>query len=213
LDACRYDYFVRLWKLSRVEPRLSWGSCTLEFLEHLPDMRDAVVVTSHPFVHENRHKFGTVVDCGFDDRLGTCPPWWVVLKVLKALPLLRAYRRRIIWFLQPHHPFIGHPRLHVPIFDDPETKALTPFERVERMFREAKERGILSRAYEGNLRLVLRSVERLVQHLDGTIVVTSDHGEGLGEPLRPGDPPVFSHPCNHNSWELRLVPFAIVERG
>jgi len=211
LDACRYDYFKRLWRRSRVEPRLSWGSCTLEFLEHLPDMRDAMVVTSHPFVHENRHKFAAVVDCGFDYRLGTCPPWRVVLKVLRSLPLLRAFKRRIIWFLQPHHPFIAHPRLHIPIFDDPECRSLTPFERVERMFREAKARGILSRAYEANLKLVLREVEKLLPHLRGRVAITSDHGEGLGEPLRPEDPPVFSHPCNRDSWELRLVPFTVLD--
>lgn len=54
LDACRYDYFASLWRRSKVEPRLSPASCTLEFLDWLPLMRDVIVVTGHPFVLERR---------------------------------------------------------------------------------------------------------------------------------------------------------------
>lgn len=42
-------------------------------------------------------------------------------------------------------------------------------------------REVLEEYYEANLRLVLEHVQELVQELDGTVVVTSDHGEAFGE--------------------------------
>ncbi|MDY6765792.1 MAG: hypothetical protein SVW77_00330 [Candidatus Nanohaloarchaea archaeon] len=42
-------------------------------------------------------------------------------------------------------------------------------------------REVLEEYYEANLRLVLEHVRELVQELDGTVVVTSDHGEAFGE--------------------------------
>ena len=54
LDACRYDYFARLWKKSKVEPRLSPASCTLGFLDWLPKIDNSVVITGHPFVINNQ---------------------------------------------------------------------------------------------------------------------------------------------------------------
>jgi len=45
----------------------------------------------------------------------------------------------------------------------------------------------------------------------GKIVITSDHAEGLGIPLREGDKPVFSHPCGSNELEVRLIPWCVIE--
>ena len=39
----------------------------------------------------------------------------------------------------------------------------------------------LRRYYDENLRLVLESVRELIDELDGTVVVTADHGEAFGE--------------------------------
>jgi hypothetical protein len=39
----------------------------------------------------------------------------------------------------------------------------------------------LRRYYEENLRLALEEAARLVDHLDGSVVITSDHGEAFGE--------------------------------
>lgn len=210
LDACRYDYFARLWRRSRVEPRVSPGSCTLEFLDWLPDMPDAVVVTGHPFVLERADKFGRVIDAGFSEELNTCPPWRVTQCLKLNYTAVTRYRRRILWFLQPHHPLIGEPRLDVGIFTDPRARELTPQARASLMYMKARMRGILSKAYESNLRLALRELEKALPVMRGKVIVTSDHGEGLGEPLRPGDRPVFSHPCARDEWEVRLVPYAVL---
>jgi len=59
--------------------------------------------------------------------------------------------------------------------------------------------------YERNLRLVLEEVERLVQHLEGKIVVTSDHGEGLGKEAS-------GHALGRDIPVLRTVPWLEVGR-
>lgn len=210
LDACRYDYFSRLWRRGKVEPRLSPGSCTLEFLNWIPSFKDAVVITGHPFVLERYEKFGEVIDAGFDNNLNTTPPWYVTKVLERRYSYVLRFRRRILWFLQPHHPCIGNPRLDAGIFTDPRTKELMPQGRTTLMYMKAKRKGILSKAYESNLKLALREIERIWPLLHGKVVITSDHGEGLGEPLRSQDKPVFSHPCARSEWEVRLVPFVVV---
>ena len=70
---------------------------------------------------------------------------------------------------------------------------------------------LLKEAYRDNLRLVLKHAADLVPMLEGKVVITSDHGEALGEHglfLHPLFRPYFPH----RSWglavaELRIVPW------
>ncbi len=211
LDACRYDYFKRLWRRSKVEPRVSPASCTIAFLDWLRPIPDSVVVTGHPFVLSRKDKFTEVIDAGFDYRLNTCPPWYVSRALRHNYGRILKFRRKILWFLQPHHPHIGEPKLNAGIFKDVRTRELSPQIRTTLLFMKAKREGTLSKSYEGNLRLVIEELERILPLLRGRVVITSDHGEGLGEPLRPQDRPVFSHPCGMEEWEVRLVPFTVLE--
>jgi len=217
LDACRYDYFKWIWWYERVEPRLAPDSCTVGFLGKMPDFEDAVVVTGHPFVIGRRDKFAKVIDAGFDFDLNTCPPHYITKIVRERLGELLRYPRRILWFLQPHHPHISDPKLDAGIYEDLEKKALNPQQRVAEMFRRAKKEGILPDSYVANLRLVLGEICELIDFLERRdayrrIVITSDHGEGLGEPYREGEEPVWSHPCARKELELRCVPFVVIER-
>ena len=59
----------------------------------------------------------------------------------------------------------------------------------------------LREAYIENLIIVLEHVAFLVKNLSGTIVITSDHGELLGEKGK------FSHPCGETEPILREVPW------
>ncbi len=81
---------------------------------------------------------------------------------------------------------------------------LSPLDATRRRF------GIsgLKLAYEDNVMLVLDIASRLIEHLMDSglkIVVTSDHGEFLGEGGR------FSHPCGSNHEILRTVPVFTVK--
>lgn len=59
----------------------------------------------------------------------------------------------------------------------------------------------LKELYVENLRRVLEEVGTLLNHLDGKIIVTSDHGEALGEK---GD---FFHPYGTNNPAVREIPY------
>jgi len=210
LDACRYDFFVKYWDLSPVEPRISLDSCTLGVLEKFPRIPSSVVFTGHPFVLTYGNCFERRVDVGFDWSLGTTPPDYVVGKFLALRWLFRRYRRKVLWFLQPHHPYIGETKLLIPVMDRRYEGGMPPQEEIERRMWEAKRKGVLERAYEDNLKLVLKYVKTLVKMLKGKIIITSDHAEGLAKPLREGDEPVMSHPCGRGELEVRLIPYTVI---
>ncbi len=59
----------------------------------------------------------------------------------------------------------------------------------------------LKELYEKNLERVLEEAENLLNHLEGKVVITSDHGEALGED---GD---FFHPYGTKNPAVREVPY------
>lgn len=82
------------------------------------------------------------------------------------------------------------------LFGLPPINHLTGFH----ILREEGEEG-LKRAYRDNLLLVLEEVEELVGKLSGTVVVTSDHGEMLGENNYYGHSYMPPHPVlNEVPW-------------
>jgi len=60
-------------------------------------------------------------------------------------------------------------------------------------------------AYAANLEWVLREVERWYNSVDGTLLVTSDHGNGKGEYGQWGHPPGSANPS------IRKVPWSVVD--
>jgi len=138
-----------------------------------------------------RH-FKEIIDVwnhGWDLSLGTVPPREVTDAAIKY----GDRKRLVIHYFQPHAPYIGRHRLLGYIgkeycgvrnlelaqagvqMNPPDTKIWTAL-REGIVPREE-----LRRAYRSNLRLALGEVKSLIKELDGKIVVTSDHGELLGE--------------------------------
>lgn len=62
----------------------------------------------------------------------------------------------------------------------------------------------LKKLYSENLEIVLESVSRLVGEVKGKAIITSDHGEGLGDEM-------VSHPPHSDAKVLREVPWLEVE--
>lgn len=88
LDACRYDFFVKVWGNEGVEPRYSLDSYTVDVLKALPVMKDTVVVTGHLFLLLFRDKFGEVIDVGFGYDFDTVHPRRIVSNVLRYVPFV-----------------------------------------------------------------------------------------------------------------------------
>ena len=78
---------------------------------------------------------------------------------------------------------------------------LSPMDAVRRMYGDEG----LKNAYMDNLRVVLKSVLKLLNHLSGKIIITSDHGELLGENG------CYSHYVESNNPYLKLIPWLEIQ--
>ena len=220
LDACRYDYFKKYNNMKGdFKKKISRGSCTLEWLRNnfKKYYDDVVYVSANPYISnvefhgfkgfEHFFKVEPVWDYGWDKETGTVHPRKVVeaaLKVRKLYP----NKRMIIHFLQPHAPYIGKTKIsrrEVNINNNtPKDEAI---QEIWRLVINGKiPINELKKAYEDNLKLVLKEVQRLIEKLEGKIVVTSDHGECFGEWF------VYSHPKGIYIKELVEVPWLIIEK-
>ncbi len=77
----------------------------------------------------------------------------------------------------------------------------TPFEEAWRK----KDNREIKKHYKQNLEIVLESVSNLIKEIDKKVVITSDHGEGLGEKG------IWGHPPETHKDILTTVPWFIVE--
>lgn len=221
LDGCRYDTFADVnWLDGTLEPRTSPASESLEFLEANfggREFHDTVYVTANPHWYTlEEGTFHNVVDLltdAWDDELGTVLPGSVVEHALRAHEQFPR-KRLIVHFMQPHFPFVGEKGREL------EHKGITLHQEggadVEALnVWTAVERGRVSRdevraAYEENLELVLPHVETLLEELPGTAVVTSDHGNLLGDRLFPIPIRGYGHPRGLRAPELVTVPWLSV---
>lgn len=228
LDACRYDQFKDLNEIQgTLEERNSKGSATPEFLRKNfggEICHDTVYVTANPMYQtENLGKvFFDVIDVWESDWNSdkkTVLPSDVAKKGREAHETYPG-KRLIIHFMQPHYPFIGESSKHVgdhagwertyrkvqgggAVHDD-----LTVWELLRR--GEVGE-GEVWRAYNENLELVLQEVSEIIKQFSGKTVITSDHGNLVGEKLVPFGKPMYGHPTNFFTEELRKVPWLIVD--
>lgn len=127
-------------------------------------------------------------------------------------PPLREGRRIVVHYIQPHCPYIGAVPLAVGRWGGAGGAAGGALGRAchDDLARpdKAVERGemswrLLRRAYRANLELAWHAAQQLSQMLtDRTIIVTSDHGELLGEDGR------FGHEGNFGQYpEVWQVPW------
>jgi len=122
LDACRYDYFEKIYKRylnGKLKKVVSPGSDTFEWCKKVFVGRydDVVYISVHPLINskgvkvrgfnavEHFHEVIDVWDWGWDDKLGTVHPRVVNKVVLKAK---KEYpdKRFIIHYAQPHAPYL-----------------------------------------------------------------------------------------------------------
>lgn len=230
LDACRFDRFQENYSgyvNGDLKPVYSGGRLTFEYVrECFPDYYEVDYIsgaipvngTDLEFDDEEvqdlyqdyrpKNHFKQIVDVwktGWDEELGTVP----AEQVTKAAIQNMDKDRMVIHYFQPHAPYIGE-RSEVldgrtqPGKGEPGDKQV--WERVRSGEISRRELQVL---YEDNLRLVLSEVERLLPFLEDKdrVVVTSDHGEMLGEYG------LFGHHFIEHP-KIREVPWLeIVEKG
>lgn len=207
LDACRYDTFKQVnWLEGDLEPVWTEGSATDAWHPKTFDRPiNASLVTAHPFfsslnpkkldfsVYNFRHYVSEGISREVEGRrMNYCPPEHTTDRVLE-LANASDNDNFIVHYCQPHFPALGEPQL---LKDEGDiTKDLK---------NGAVSLDFVKKAYKGNLEYVLKEVERLANNLRGRIIVTSDHGELLGENK------MFGHPHTVTCPELRVVPWFTV---
>jgi len=259
LDACRCDIFKHVYKEyfpsdAEFKCITSSASSTIEFVRKNFDdnikekLKDSVFVSSNPVID---HVLGARLKVLFyryipvwrnywDNKIGTVRSeaiYYVALKTYVRNP----GRRMIIWFLQPHYPFINRKFNHInalgrefmnkALHYNASSNNLLIFTKiVKSLLRKGylcagipdkvceyahRTPSEVIKAYIANLLSVLYYVKKLTEVLPGKIVITSDHGEAFGEPLNKLalSLRVYGHPSRIRIPSLTLVPYLIVENN
>lgn len=266
LDACRFDYFERMYHkylTGCLEYRTSVGSSTGEwvhktFTENYPDV---IYISANPYVNSfspvegfsAKGRFRKIFDLWHDnwnEEKQTVLPQVITER---AIEIIKAHldKRAIIHYMQPHEPYLTvdmkesaydkaqsirgkvlktteHRKIHtlankmVAIFHGVfyrlgirdnltfwrllQFLGIPPINHMDAVRRKWGKEG-LRNAYRENLEMALAAVAELVKHLSGKVVVTSDHGEMLGE----GG--FYGHP-SRSAIEIQLkVPWFIIDKG
>jgi hypothetical protein len=146
----------------------------------------------------------------WDDDFGTVLPNAVNQVALRALEDYPD-KRLILHYMQPHFPYIalGKTEVRRPamvsimagyvrgglvrVFGSDLGNRIGKIVAPNHEEWTAKKIGVdrLRQAYEYNLRVVLESVSSMLQYVNGKVVITSDHGELLGEEGKLGHPQKF----------------------
>ena len=216
-DACRYDIFFELshelfpnvgYFLRKVE---SPASCTIEWLKAcFPGFYKVTYYSGNPHVNPRVAVHGYKAWEHFADIVFVWKEWDRRLYTLKPEKMNEIVRRRvpkyprvIIHYIQPHMP---------PCFEHKYIQYLKEpplgfgadiffFDLVKRKIIPAEE---YRRLYIENLKYVARELNKILPFLlkmYDSVVITSDHGELLGERN------LLGHPCNIKCRELREVPW------
>jgi hypothetical protein len=129
-----------------------------------------------------------------------------------ALSLSAEYpnKRLLVHFIPPHHPYVGPTaEERLPSFEAQSVDFLAQIRRSEVDVPDP----LLRQVYRENLDRILPRVRELVEGFRGRTVVSADHGEILGERLRPIPVREYGHFSNLYTDELVEIPWHICPGG
>lgn len=224
LDACRFDVFEELNPFDGdLTRKVSRASHTSQFLKGNFDgkrLTDTVYTTATPQLERYRdevdvqfHDVDNVWnDERWDDEEGTVLPGTMTDA---ALDVHETYpdKRHVVHYMQPHYPFVGWD-----VDDGLRSFGETPEEGFD--IWEGRIRGQVDLApedvwpaYRDNLEQVLEAVSTLVDEIEGKVVITSDHGNMVGERARPIPIREWGHPIGLYTDVLTEVPWLELTTG
>lgn len=209
LDACRYDVYAELTPFDGpVEVRESRGSASKQFVRgnfQGRTLHDVVYVSGNQWYllleEELNCELHAYHDVERDVADGFVPSAEAVTEAALAHHERYPDKRLLVHYMQPHYPYLK--------------TDVDGFELVREGLRETIRASDVDyedvrAAYRDNLAYVLEHVERLVDGLDGKTVVSSDHGEMLGDRLSPVPVRWVGHPPGVFVDELTSVPWQVV---
>lgn len=216
LDACRYDMFAKRVPFDGdLQSRISLGSTSEEFLEQNfgdGQYHDTVYVNANVYFSklglDEDDTFHAVVDLldDWDEDLEIAHPETVTEAALDAHEEY-PNKRVVVHYMQPHLPFIGEEGLALRERVG-QRNAWIPFRNGRRPISIDE----LWTGYNENLDIAFEYVSELLDEINGRVVLSSDHGNMVGE--RQGPIPtkqMFGHPWGVYTSELVRVPWFVLE--
>jgi hypothetical protein len=210
LDACRYDIFEQLVPFEgQLESRTSRGSKTWEFIKGNftgKQKYDTVYLADNPWYTRLTDKtdaelyhFKLIDQDSFDGR---------VAHPATTTDAAIAYNDRfdekklIVHYYQPHQPYFDEDgkELH-------RLESTCPARLHSMGFNEQE----IVDAYKSTLRLAFDEIKRLLSELNGTTVITADHGELINDRMRPLPFHAYGHPEGVYVEELVKVPWFVID--
>jgi hypothetical protein len=224
LDACRADLFeevVGRERFDRYQRVTSLGSATAEWTKRNfadGEFGDTVYIASNPhtskFAGDSFHELVEVWKEAFDEEKRTVLPEAITEAALDAHER-HPDKRLVVHYMQPHRPFVEakdlqfegwHPKWH---YERKEMDGIRhPFHALEAGLTD---RETVWNAYADNLSLVIDDALSVAEAVDGRTVLTSDHGNMLGERTFPIPVRMYAHPRGVRSPELVRVPWAVLD--
>ncbi len=229
LDACRFDVFkdnnILKGNLKAIE---SVGPCTPQwikgtFINNLDKCSDIVYYAGCPYA----------ADRFFKKLLGKNPfhkvyelfinLWHPIYKTVLPQDMNRVVvntsdqfknKKKIIHYIQPHHPFISKPEWILESWSGKRNEALGGDYKHEKcVWTLLKERKISKEdaweAYVENFKIVIKEVELLLPYLKGKTIITADHGNGFMEKWNGMN--ILAHPNGVFAPILLNVPYFEVD--
>ena len=218
LDACRYDFFKKTinidGKLKKIFSVATHTKtfCLKTFTKEKYD--DIVCISTNPYVdREIGDKFHAIIPVwktAWSAKYTTVLPKDVIPFVLNAT-IKYPHKRLLIWFVQPHYPYLYYKRYGSPF-------GIIMGGRSKNFFKEFKlfswahlSQKELKRRYMKNLIIVLNTCKTLLNILHGKTIISSDHGESLGDffpftPIR-----IYGHYIEIQNPKMYIVPYFICD--
>lgn len=201
IDSCRQDLFQKITGYQG--SRYSLGSATPEYIEKNfsnGDFSNYVYIAGSPYFSDKRFEeitgreplevFHTVFktfETGWSD--GLVKPEKTIEEALTAKKLF-PQKKLVIHFMPPHYPFVTE------IIDTDEQ--IDPWNLAENG-KVAPEKVIS--AYEDNIEYIEPFIDELVSGLNGKSILTSDHGNFIGEAG------TYGHPKYREEKAVKKVPW------
>jgi len=217
LDACRLDLFEQVAPqyefVDTIGSSVSAASSTTGWLranfaeKFAEECSNIAYVTGNPNSVIVDSQFGLLDEVwryAWDNEVGAIRPRPVTDRAVAAARD-GDHDRMIVHYLQPHHPFLTMPELdrgtYIPRGDGPrEKRTRTVWEQLS---TGDIDESTVREGYRENLELVLDEVGVLLSNVDADrVVITSDHGNAIGEYG------LYGHPTNVPIDVLCRVPWA-----
>lgn len=223
LDACRFDVFKENNPFDETVTRKhSIASSTGEWVQRgiTEDHTDKIIVSANPVTSPiklkeltgKKNRFFKNIpawDIGWSEKHRTVPPWSMT-QISKAIVKKYPNKKIIFWYLQPHHPFLSLEEEFI-FVDNIKIKILKGMAQRGKNVWDALKAGEVpirkaKNGYITNTTTTLKYVKELIEHLNGKIIITSDHGNCFGEMG------LFGHPSNIHIPPLIDVPYLEIKK-